>query len=212
MTEIIFFYKGSKISSDLLQKLRNDSDKRKIPKNAMNCKTHHKSAVLSKYVADEMYKHLLKNIVWEDGVRSKKGFTRKAKSVCIGYDMGIDLSIYSALSNLAQYEYYIGGIYLNYYEDGNMWTPNHTHPGSHQMVISLGAPRTLKVASKDYLMSNGDAIIFGSSIHGVPKDPDCKEGRISIAVFMTHMRKIENPQAFYKNMLEIITHNSNHLV
>ena len=164
--------------------------KRHLAKNAMNCKTHYKTAVLNKYIADEMYNRLLKNIAWDDGVRSKKGFTRKAKSIYTGYDMSIDSCIYSTLSKLAQYEYSIEGIYLNYYEDGNMWTPNHTHPGSHQMVISLGASRMLKVASKDYLMSNGDAIIFGSAIHGVPKDTVCKEGRISIAVFMTPMRKI----------------------
>jgi hypothetical protein len=75
-------------------------------------------------------------------------------------------------------------IYLNYYENGEMWTPNHSHSGTHQLVISLGCPRTLQVTKKDYRMENGDAILFGSAIHGVPKEVNVKKGRISIATFM----------------------------
>ena len=39
-------------------------------------------------------------------------------------------------------------------------------------------------------MDNGSAIIFGSSTHGVPKD-NSKEGRISIATFMTPVEPIK---------------------
>jgi hypothetical protein len=78
-------------------------------------------------------------------------------------------------------------IYLNYYENGEIWTtdhPNHSHSGTHQLVISLGCPRTLQVTKKDYRMENGDAILFGSAIHGVPKEVNVKEERIGIATFM----------------------------
>jgi len=109
-----------------------------IVKIKMSCETNFLKNVLDDHVATEMYNDLLNNIKWEDGIKSRKGFTRKAKSTRLGYDWGIDLAIYKALSQLAQYSYHIGEIYLNYYEDGNSWTPNHTHPGSHQMVISLG--------------------------------------------------------------------------
>lgn len=64
-----------------------------------------------------------------------------------------------------------------------MYTPNHTHPGTTQLIISLGCTRILNIGKKSYQMNSGDACIFGSSVHGVPKD-DSKDGRISIAVFM----------------------------
>jgi len=53
-------------------------------------------------------------------------------------------------------------------------------------------------------MGNGDAIIFGSAIHGVPKDSNCKAGRISIAVFMipTPKQIIGNPKCFYESEFE----------
>ena len=65
-----------------------------------------------------------------------------------------------------------------------MYTPNHSHKGSHQLVISLGGKRTLTIGKKKFPMKNGDAIIFGGSTHGIPKEPNAQEGRISIATFM----------------------------
>jgi hypothetical protein len=79
---------------------------------------------------------------------------------------------------------FCAGLYLNYYKDGNDWTPNHTHPGTTQIIISLGATRTFQYGKKDIPSQNGDILIFGSGIHGVPKDPDVTNGRISIALFM----------------------------
>ena len=43
---------------------------------------------------------------------------------------------------------------------------------------------SLKIGTKNYNMSSGDVIIFGSSNHGVPIEEEVTEGRISIAVFM----------------------------
>jgi hypothetical protein len=40
------------------------------------------------------------------------------------------------------------------------------------------------VGKKDYSMKSGDAILFGSSIHGIPQNPDIINGRISIAIFI----------------------------
>jgi len=31
------------------------------------------------------------------------------------------------------------GIYLNYYQNGRDWTPNHSHKDMRQVIISLGA-------------------------------------------------------------------------
>jgi len=74
-------------------------------------------------------------------------------------------------------------MYVNYYENGKMYTPMHTHKGTKQLVLSLGESRDLIIGKKTFTMKNGDAIIFGSSPHGVPVS-DTKKGRISIATFM----------------------------
>ncbi len=97
----------------------------------------------------------------------------------------VDALIEQALAKLKQNDAYaIFGVYLNYYRGGNDYTPSHNHPGTHQLVISLGATRTLEVAKKSYQMTSGSAIIFGTSQHGVPKEVNIQGGRISIATFM----------------------------
>ena len=112
-----------------------------------------------------LYHHLLYNINWIDGIPSKNSFTRK-------------------VMNELKLENIILGVYLNYYVDGKMWTPNYSHPKQKQIIISLGTTRKLFIAKKQYNSANGDVIIFGSSIHGVQKEPEITGGRISIAIFM----------------------------
>lgn len=146
------------------------------------CSTTFTKNVINEDAAFALYYFLKNEINWQDGVKSKKGFTRKAKPLNFGDIPEVDHVIKQALA-ITDVKYNIFGIYLNYYKDGNMWTPNHTHKGTHQLVISLGASRTLQVGKKSYIMENGDAIIFGSSIHGVQKD-NSVNGRISIATFM----------------------------
>lgn len=153
----------------------------------LKCETNFHKNILDQDRAYVLYYMLKDGIVWEEGIRSKKGFTRKAKALNKNDIIEVDNIIAEVLQKMTKTKYNIIGIYLNYYEDGNMWTPNHSHPGTHQLVISLGATRTLNIAKKNYIMENGDAIIFGSSIHGIPKDESIKEGRISIATFMTPM-------------------------
>ena len=149
----------------------------------IKCKTVFKKAVIDSQIATNLYNSLLYGIDWQEGVRSAKGFTRLAKPLAYGEISEIDDVIDSALRSLTDQRYLIESIYLNYYENGSSWTPSHTHKGTHQLVVSLGETRTLLVNKKDYMMENGDAIIFGSSAHGVPKDAT-SEGRISIATFM----------------------------
>ena len=149
----------------------------------MRCVTKFKKSTIYEEEARTLYEFLRDNIVWGEGVRSKKGFTRKAAPLRFGDVEEVDLAIVKALSQLTDKSYTIRFIYLNYYENGKMWCPNHTHAGTHQLVISLGCDRILQVNKKDYLMSNGDAILFGSAVHGVPPD-ESQRGRISIATFM----------------------------
>ena len=78
---------------------------------------------------------------------SKKGFTRKAAPIDLEDDennYGLKEFVTTTLTRMGvdPSSYDIEGTYLNYYEDGSMWTPDHTHPGLHQLVISLGASRT----------------------------------------------------------------------
>lgn len=134
--------------------------------------------------ATVFYETLKYNIDWEAGIRSRKGFTRKAKAIPPGMYSQVDELIEKTLREMTNDKYHILGIYLNYYENGEMYTPNHRHASTSQLVISLGASRLFQLGQKQYQLDNGDAILFGSTVHGVPKDLSCANGRISIATFM----------------------------
>jgi len=146
-------------------------------------RTTFKKGVISEEIATELFNKLKINTEWEEGIRSRKGKTRKAKALAIDELEDLNEVIALALSSISSKSFILLGVYLNYYENGESWTPNHSHKGTAQLVISLGAPRTLVVGKKEILMENGDAIIFGSAVHGVPKSTQT-EGRISIATFM----------------------------
>jgi hypothetical protein len=149
--------------------------------------TTHYPGLVAKDYADSLYIHLRDNTQWIDGIKSVKGFTRKAKPLCMGDDDSVDYIINTVCTAVKKHcdGYTLEGIYLNYYRDGNDWTPSHNHPGQRQIIISLGATRTLIVGKKAYLQGSGDVTVFGSSNHEVPKELDIKEGRISIALFFT---------------------------
>lgn len=154
-------------------------------KMSKRCYTKYHEDLLKEEEATQLYEYLKDNIAWVEGVRSRRGFTRKAKALDLQDDFMVEEAVTMAVSALCKIDYRIDGVYLNYYEDGNMWTPNHRHQGTHQIVISLGAERSLMIGKKEFKMKNGSAIIFGGSVHGVPKQPEIQEGRISIATFMT---------------------------
>lgn len=146
-------------------------------------RTQHYLALLSSEIATNAYQQLRDTVQWQEGVRSKKGFTRLARGFLPGENALIDELICLAIQKLG-IDIKLGGIYVNYYKDGTHWTPNHTHPGTKQIIISLGATRTLTISKKDYAMGNGDVAIFGSAVHGIPKRPEVTEGRISIALIL----------------------------
>lgn len=141
----------------------------------------------------QLYYTMREELDWVEGVRSKRtGFTRYAYSMASLVDPRIETTlshtiaglILKVLSDLDISVDKCLDVYINYYEDGSNYTPNHSHNNTDQVVISLGATRTLTIGTKRYEMNNGDVIIFGSSVHGVPKEPHVKEGRISIALFI----------------------------
>jgi hypothetical protein len=135
-----------------------------------------------------MFYYLVDNIEWDDGILSKKnGFTRKAKALLIDEDpiifnfinKAINIINNSHIKSINQ----IKGVYLNYQRNGNEYTPLHSHKNSIQLVISLGETRHFIVGKNTYELNSGDVIIFGHSIHGVPKQLNVNNGRISIATF-----------------------------
>lgn len=148
-------------------------------------KTTQVKQYLEEKVATSMYDRLVK-LPWVEGVKSKKGFTRLAYTPTRNFDSEITKIIETAVSAYIPNSIILG-VYINYYKNGEMYTPSHTHPGTVQLIISLGATRTLKIGKTDYKMENGDLAFFGSSSHGVPKEPDVKKGRISIAVFVQRL-------------------------
>ena len=137
------------------------------------CRTNYKNSAITMDVADFLYGYLMENRMVLGHVRVLRGkhvlFTELVPyiSCCLG--------------KLTKKKYAVLGLYVNYYEDGKMYTPNQG------TLLSLGCDRVLVVGKKEYNMKNGDAIIFGSSVHGVPKS-ETKEGRISIATFMMEIR------------------------
>ncbi len=147
-------------------------------------KTIYNPKVIDEELAETLYRKLKHSIKWEEGIRSRSGFTRKAKSIDLMDFPELAEIILPTIQSLQPGVYFVAGTYINFYQTGEMYTPNHAHKGMVQFILSLGTTRTLEVGRKKYIMANGDAILFGSSIHGVPREPHIKRGRISVATFM----------------------------
>lgn len=150
-------------------------------------RTEHFPSLIDADTATFAFEHLRDAIEWEEGIRSKHGRTRLAKSLGMDDDEVVYGIVSSALDKMVggknnMKAVAIFGIYLNRYRTGDDYTPAHSHKGTAQIIISLGGTRTLTIGKKSYSMANGDAAIFGGSVHGVPKEKTNEE-RISIALF-----------------------------
>lgn len=144
--------------------------------------------VLDNETAQHLYNLLRDEVKWEDGIRTRNGgFTRKGYSVPPSGRLASCIKdlVNNALEKLGFDGYMVVfGTYLNYYENGNSYTPVHTHPGTTQIIISLGAERTLMIGSKKCKLKSGQATYFKGEKHGVPREPFVRGGRISIATFV----------------------------
>ena len=151
--------------------------------------TLYKTDIIKEKDSKELYKFLKHNVDWGEGIKAKGRFHTRKQCVITENDTiimkWIKPVITKAIKALTdEYTYKdLQFIYLNYYKDGNDYTPAHSHKDSNQIVISLGAVRTLKIGNKEIEMENGSAVIFGTSVHSVPKEENVKRGRISIALF-----------------------------
>lgn len=149
------------------------------------CRTQFIEHAIDEKEATEMYQFLRDTIEWETGIMGRGNkLTRMQKPIDYDeYPELLQLGMRIFQNHVKRGYMILGNGYLNYYQNGEMYTPSHSHQGTHQMVVSFGATRTLKVSSKEYKMTNGSAILFGSSAHGVPREPSVLEGRISFAMF-----------------------------
>jgi hypothetical protein len=75
-------------------------------------------------------------------------------------------------------------VYLlnNFYPDGNTSIAPHTHD-FWSAILSFGASRVFTVDGWPLLLGEGDLLVFGTQRHAVPKMPEVKEGRVSVAIF-----------------------------
>ena len=152
---------------------------------------HHVDSEIAKVI----YDYALQNISWEESIRSrrrdlteKERFTRMGAygedDVILSFIASVLSSVLTDVPDPDTIPSTVTGVYMNHYRNGHDWCPRHSHPDTVQMIISLGATRTLTVGTKNYKMSDGDVIIFGASLHGIVPEPEVTEGRISIAVFL----------------------------
>lgn len=154
-------------------------------------KFHHLKGHIDPDSCDRLYDFLKDNVKWGEGIKSKNRHTRSAAPYDLDefmefiYDFPDVIDKVIAVVDTLSERKVCEGLYLNYYKDGNDWTPNHTHPGTTQIVISLGGTRTFQYGKKNFPSENGDVLVFGSGSHGVPQEPAITHGRISIAMFMT---------------------------
>ena len=80
-------------------------------------------------------------------------------------------------------------VYANYYRNGAVGCGRHRHPSTLQILVSLGATRTLRISDaqgqtlKDEVLHSGDVILFGSQYHELLKDVTT-EPRVSLAIFV----------------------------
>lgn len=155
---------------------------------SFRCTTKVIKGAVDPETSTDVYNHLKDTIKWEESISSRRegnAFTRNGKSIDLAEYPKVLKIILDVLDKFkSPYKYLIAGAYLNHYENGTMWSPNHTHQGLHSLVISTGATRNFVLGKKIVQVENGTAVMFGSANHGVPRMPEVTQGRISIAVFL----------------------------
>ena len=70
-------------------------------------------------------------------------------------------------------------VVLNMYADGSKGLNAHRHD-YWTCLVSLGAPRVLLVDHRPHVLEDGDMIVFGTQMHGVPPMPDVTSGRTGV--------------------------------
>lgn len=139
-----------------------------------------------------IYDELVNGLKWGEGVKTRYGgHTRKAVSYKIGSDQMVDILLTEILDKTREYILAIsastmttltlGGVYINFYETGADYCPEHSHANGVQAVASFGTERKFKYGSTSLMVKDGDIVIFGSGKHTVPKCSN-PQGRIGFAL------------------------------
>lgn len=161
-----------------LSKFINDNTNIDILENEVIFKNY-----IDKSVATDLFNYLEQNVRWSYLIKTRYGNNTR-KTYRVDYNTELFNYINQYIKEIDGYNLgTIGGFYLNYYIDGNDYTPKHTHNGSNQLVLSLGGSRLFKISNKTYTLDNGDCIIFGDQPHEIPKQKSKCSPRISIATF-----------------------------
>jgi hypothetical protein len=184
--------------------LKTDNKKTKRKRDtSYRCTTVFKENITDPELGTIIFEILRDNMHWVEAIRSKEGFTRKGQHYRMGSLPLVDQIIRRSILSLTNIPYTITEIFVNYYEHGQMWCQNHNHSGSHQVVLSFGASRTLNIGKRKFIMTNGSGCLFGSSTHGVPKEENVKDGRISIAIFMLPTERMKTHKPVHKRRNKI---------
>lgn len=141
-------------------------------------------------VASYYYETLRTSIKWETpsqhGIHSRHGNTRKAYKVTNDSTIlpllqeifsAISPTVMTTICKETNYNYMDRGeCYLNYYENGEMFTPSHDHPGQVQLIISLGATRTLEIDENTQSMGNTQMQCKFVASRGKNRNIPCPKG------------------------------------
>jgi hypothetical protein len=135
--------------------------------------------------ATDLYHYMKDNVKWDFIKENGRTHT----PICLDYNCAINNRIKIVADKASEIAclnetHTIWGTHLNYYQNGNNYVPPHNHLIQYQVIISLGATRTLIVNDENIKLENGDIVMIGKGVfHSVPIEPEVTEGRISIALF-----------------------------
>lgn len=115
---------------------------------------------------------------------NEQGQTIPAKRMCADYAGGVkqlDALLQKAFceANIRDPQ---ARVVMNLYADGQKSLNAHRHD-YWTCLISLGSPRILTVDHTPVVLEDGDMIVFGTQLHGVPEMLDVTGPRISIVIF-----------------------------
>jgi len=123
----------------------------------------------------------------------KEGNIKKQGNQGAKYKQGMSAAMDRILQKLF-HEYGIedrtSGVALNWYPDGQSMLGAHRHD-CWTALFSFGCDRILTIDKTPLLCRDGDLVIFGTQLHGVPIMPEISEGRITVPVFFypNHLQK-----------------------
>lgn len=132
---------------------------------------------------DLLMESLIKDVPWTCGILNKNGGISRLQCNLEMCDEETQENVIDALIEFMTGEEHILSVYLNYYRDGSDYCPKHNHPGTKQMILSLGSSRQLNISDKKFILKSGTVIKFTDEYHWMYSQKHVFGSRISIVVF-----------------------------